>query len=75
MQYRLKIYDGLYEVLPKLSFFIELPDLVSPASELRLMQRLTSLTELAIAYNEPMAHPRLQVCDLATGKSLMELVA
>lgn len=74
MRYRLRIYDGQYEVLPKLSLYADV-NLDNPASEVLLLQRLTSLTALAIAHNEPMEHPRLQVCDVATGKAVMELVA
>jgi hypothetical protein len=74
MQYKLRIYDGQYEVLSHLPFHAYL-DLNTAAAEVLLLQRLASLTQLAISHNEPMGHPRLQVCDMTTGKVLMELVA
>lgn len=64
-RYRLKIFDGEYEVLHKRLFQIDL-DLDSPYVPSVLNERLVALTRQAQAANEPMDAPRLEVwfCDV-----------
>ena len=72
-RYRLKIYDGQYEVLRKHLFHVDV-DLDSPARAGILYRELSVLTELASIANEPMDRPVLQVCDPVTGKPLLSWV-
>lgn len=61
-RYRLKIFDGQYEVLPKWLFLLD-ADLNSPYLPSLLNERLVALTRQAEAANEPMDAPRLEVWD------------
>ena len=61
-RYRLKIFDGQYEVLPKWLFLLD-ADLNSPYLPGLLNERLVALTRQAEAANEPMDAPRLEVWD------------
>lgn len=70
-RYRLKIYDGQYEVLHKRVFTVDL-DLGSPSAPGILDRQLVALTRHAEAANEPMDAPRLEVCDWATGKVILD---
>jgi hypothetical protein len=70
-RYRLKIYDGNYEVLHKRTFSIDL-DLDSPYAPSVLNERLVALTRQAEQVdNEYMGAPRLEVCDWVTGEVLL----
>lgn len=62
---RLHIYDGDYEVLPKRMYVVTL-DMEGPGLSGLLTGYLQSLTREAIAANEPMDHPRLEVRDPVT---------
>jgi hypothetical protein len=59
-QYRLKIFDGQYEVLHKRLFMVDL-DLQSASLPGILDRQLVILTRQAEAANEPMDNPRLEV--------------
>lgn len=61
-RYRLKIFDGQYEVLHKWTFYLD-ADLDSPYLPGYLNERLVALTRQAVAANEPMDAPRLEVWD------------
>lgn len=61
-RYRLRIFDGAYEVLHDRLYFVTL-DLTSPVADHVLGRQLVALTNEAIAANEPMTAPRLQVWD------------
>lgn len=59
-RYRLKIFDGQYEVLHRWTFYLD-ADLDSPMLPGLLSERLVALTRQAEAANEPMDNPRLEV--------------
>ena len=59
-RYQLKIFDGQYEVLHKWLFIVDL-DLSSPYAPGILNERLVALTRQAVAANEPMDAPRLEI--------------
>jgi hypothetical protein len=61
-RYRLRIYDGQYEVLHKWLFLL-VADLNSPMLPGLLNERLVALTRQAEFANEPMDAPRLEVWD------------
>lgn len=61
-RYRLRVFDGAYEVLSKRLYFVTL-DLSSPAADHVLARQLLALTHEARAANEPMDAPRLEVWD------------
>lgn len=61
-RYRLKIFDGQYEVLHRWLFYLD-ADLDSPMLPGLLSERLVALTRQATAANEPMDAPRLEVWD------------
>jgi hypothetical protein len=61
-RYRLKIFDGQYEVLHKWLFYLD-ADLDSAYAPSLLNERLVALTRQATAANEPMDAPRLEVWD------------
>lgn len=65
-RYRLHIFDGTYEVLHKRVYIVTV-DLDGPGADAYLTQQLQALTREAIAANEPMDSPRLEVRDAATG--------
>ncbi|GAA2696606.1 hypothetical protein [Actinoplanes palleronii] len=73
-RYRLRIYDGQYEVLHENNFVVDV-DLDSPMRNGILDRQLTSLVQLAQIANEPMDRPVMKVCDYATGKPLLDWVA
>jgi hypothetical protein len=74
-RYRLRIFDGRYEVLRKGNFVIDV-DLDQPSMNAILDRQFVSLVERARnTENEPMATPIMQVCDYATGDSIMDVVA
>jgi len=64
-RYRLRIFDGQYEVLHKWTFYLD-ADLDSPYAPSLLSERLVALTRQAVAANEPMDAPRLEVWDGST---------
>lgn len=70
-QYRLRIYDGDYEVLANRVHVITL-DLAGPGVDAILAERLQALTRTAMAANEPMEHPRLELWDEATGAKVRD---
>lgn len=59
-RYQLKVFDGQYEVLHKRTFYLD-ADLDSPYLPGLLNERLVALTRQAVAANEPMDAPRLEV--------------
>jgi hypothetical protein len=59
-RFRLRIFDGQYEVLHKRQHFVVV-DLDSPAADGILGRQLVALTRQAQAANEPMDAPRLEV--------------
>jgi hypothetical protein len=61
-RYRLRIFDGQYEVFHKWLFLLD-ADLHSPYLPGLLNERLVALTRQAEAANEPMDAPRLEVWD------------
>jgi hypothetical protein len=73
-RYRLRIYDGQYEVLGNNNFVVDV-DLDSPTMSGVLDRQLVALVQLATIANEPMDRPVMKVCDLVTGKPLMDWTA
>ncbi|MEU4777452.1 hypothetical protein [Micromonospora sp. NPDC023633] len=71
LTYRLRIYDGQYEVLHKRNYVVTL-DLDGPSLDMALVHHLQALTREALAANEPMDSPRLEVCDARTGAVLLD---
>lgn len=69
--YRLHIYDGAYEVLHQRRYIVML-DLDAPGLAGILDRQLQALTHDAIAANEPMASPRLEVCDAVTDTKVLD---
>ena len=63
---RLHIFDGQYEVLHK-ELHLATLNLDAPDIDLVLSQHLHALTRAALAANEPMDRPRLEVRDATTG--------
>lgn len=72
-RYRLRIYDGQYEVLHRNRFVIDV-DLDSPAAGPILNRQFGALIEIAKHANEPMDAPLMKICDLASGKPLQDWV-
>jgi hypothetical protein len=70
-RYRLRIFDGQYEVLHKRAYYLVL-DLDSPWAEQALGRQLAALTRDAQAANEPMDAPRLEVWDVETDLKIMD---
>lgn len=66
LPYRLHIFDGQYEVLANRRHVVIL-DLSLPGYATILSQQLQALTRDALAANEPMDAPRLEVRDPGTG--------
>ena len=73
-RYRLRIFDGPYEVLHKARFVIDV-DLDSPTMNGILDRQLVALVERASIANEPMDRPIMKVCDYESGKPLLDWVA
>jgi hypothetical protein len=74
-RYRLRIYDGQYEVLRKANLVIDV-DLDSPTMNAILDRQLVALVQRArVSENEPMDHPIMQVCDYDSGDPVMDVVA
>ncbi|MEU5950529.1 hypothetical protein ABZ793_34010 [Micromonospora sp. NPDC047465] len=71
LTYRLRIYDGQYEVLHRRNYVVTL-DLDGPGLDGTLDRQLQTLTREALAANEPMDSPRLEVCDARTGAVLLD---
>ncbi|WP_416902779.1 hypothetical protein [Micromonospora echinospora] len=65
-RYRLHIFDGQYEVLHKRIYTLVL-DLDGPGVDGILDRQLQALTREALAANEPMASPRMEIRDALTG--------
>lgn len=72
-RYRLRIYDGQYEVLHRNRFVIDV-DLDSPTMGSILNTQFGALIQLAKHAHEPMDAPLMKVCDLATDKPLLDWV-
>jgi hypothetical protein len=70
-RYRLRIFDGQYEVLHKASFYVNV-DLDSPEAGGVLDRQFIALIRRARVENEPMDQPILKICDHATGKTIWE---
>lgn len=70
-RYRLRIYDGAYEVLHQRDYFVTL-DLSSSIADHVLGQKLVALTREAELANEPMDAPRLEVRDAITDVKVMD---
>jgi hypothetical protein len=73
-RYRLKIFDGQYEVLHNNRFYVDV-DLDSPARAGILDRQLASLIELADIANEPMRRPVMKVCDFDSGTPILDWIA
>lgn len=72
-RYRLRIFDGAYEVLHKGNFYIDV-DLDAPSRGPILDRQLAALVTLAEIANEPMDRPVLKVCDHDTGATILDWV-
>lgn len=72
-RYRLRIFDGQYEVLHNNRFYVDV-DLDSPARGPILNTQLVALIDLAGIANEPMDRPVMKVCDFDSGKPLMDWI-
>ncbi|MFI2663755.1 hypothetical protein [Micromonospora carbonacea] len=70
-RYRLKIYDGQYEVLHNRTHVVDV-DLDSPTMGGVLDRQLAALTRAALDANEPMDRPRLEVVDPETGDVVLD---
>lgn len=73
-RYRLRIFDGQYEVLHNNRFYVDV-DLDSPMRGGILDRQLVALIELAQIANEPMDRPVMKVCDHDSGKPILDWVA
>lgn len=73
-RYRLKIYDGTYEVLHKNRYHVDV-DLDSAAANAILDRQLVALIELGRIANEPMDHPVMKICDYSTGQPIQDWVS
>jgi hypothetical protein len=74
-RYRLRIFDGTYEVLRKANLVIDV-DLDSPTMNAILDRQLVALVQRArTTENEPMDHPIMQVCDYDSGQAVLDVVA
>lgn len=71
LAYRLHIFDGQYEVLHQRIHMVVL-DLSLPGYEAELRAHLAGLTRQALAANEPMDCPRLEVRVAATGVTVLD---
>jgi hypothetical protein len=72
--YRLRIFDGNYEVLHKRPVLVDL-DLGSPITPAILDRYLVRLTRAARVYeNEPMDMPRLEVWDVLDGQKVRDIL-
>jgi hypothetical protein len=72
-RYRLRIYDGAYEVLHQRLFTIDI-DLDSPARDSLLAHKLAALSSLAEAVGESMNAPVLTVHDIRTDTKILDWV-
>ncbi len=70
-RYRLRIYDGAYEVLGARRYYVTV-NLDGPSAAGILDRQLVALTREAEAANEPMTHPRLEILDAETGAKVMD---
>ncbi|MFI6228860.1 hypothetical protein ACIBCR_16275 [Micromonospora echinospora] len=70
-RYRLHIFDGAYEVLHDRKYIVTL-DLDMPGLDGILDRHLQGLTRAALAANEPMTCPRLEVRDAVTGVKVLD---
>ncbi|SBT63910.1 hypothetical protein GA0070622_0878 [Micromonospora sediminicola] len=68
--YRVHVFDGAYEVLHKRTLTYQL-DLEGPGVDGVLDRLLQALTRAALAENEPMGSPRLEIRD-ATGTTVLD---
>lgn len=73
-RYKLRIYDGQYEVLHDNNFVVDV-DLDSSTMNGVLDRQLVALVDLATIANEPMKRPVMKVCDLVTGEPLLDWTA
>jgi hypothetical protein len=73
-RYRLKIYDGAYEVLHKARFYVDV-DLDSMTRNSILDRQLVALVELGRIANEPMTQPIMKVCDHDNGATILDWIA
>ncbi|AYF30589.1 hypothetical protein CSH63_24725 [Micromonospora tulbaghiae] len=69
--YRVHVFDGAYEVLHKRTLTYQL-DLEGPGVDGVLDRLLQSLTRAALADNEPMDAPRLEIRDARTGATVLD---
>jgi hypothetical protein len=73
-RYRLKIFDGQYEVLHNNRFYVDV-DLDSTTRNSILDRQLVALVELGRIANEPMDRPVMKVCDHDNGRTILDWVA
>lgn len=72
--YRLRLFDGAYEVLRKTNVVIDV-DLNQSTMNAILNRQFVALVELArTAENEPMDTPIMRVCDYASGTPVRDWV-
>ncbi|RGC68406.1 hypothetical protein C5N14_13550 [Micromonospora sp. MW-13] len=69
--YRVHVFDGQYEVLHKRVYTQHL-DLEGPGVDGILDRLLQALTRAALAENEPMDSPRLEIRDARTGTTVLD---
>lgn len=73
--YRLRLFDGAYEVLRQHNFVIDV-DLDQPTTNAILNQQFVALVNLArTAENEPMDTPIMRVYDYASGTPVRDWAA
>ncbi|TDC42103.1 hypothetical protein [Micromonospora sp. KC213] len=69
--YRVHVFDAEYEVLHQRVFTQQL-DLEGPGVDGILDRLLQALTRAALAANEPMDSPRLEIRDARTGTKVLD---
>ncbi len=69
--YRIHVFDGQYEVLHKRRYIYQL-DLDGPGVDGMLDRLLQALTRAALAENEPMDSPRLEIRDAKSGTTVLD---
>lgn len=71
--YRLRVFDGNYEVLHRRQF-VEQLDVDSPSTAALLYQKLATLTRQAVVLeNQTMKNPRLEVWDVETNAKVRDV--
>lgn len=71
-RYRLRLYDGAYEVLADRTHLVTLDLDDTEAVDLTLDRHLIGLSRQAHAAHEVLTAPRLEVCDPDTGVKILD---